>query len=38
MVNKTKNIMKILSIIFILDNNTKIKDEIKMAEYKTKLK
>jgi hypothetical protein len=38
MVNKTKNVGKLLPIIFVLDNNDKIKDAIKIVEYKMKLK
>jgi hypothetical protein len=38
MVNKTKNVGKLLSIIFVIDNNAKIKDAIKIVEYKMKLK
>jgi hypothetical protein len=38
MANNTKNVGKLLPIIFIIDNNNKINDAIKIMEYKMKLK
>jgi hypothetical protein len=38
MAGKTKNVGKLLPIIFVLDNSAKINDAIKIMEYKMKLK
>jgi hypothetical protein len=38
MANNTKNVGKLLPISFVIDNNNKINDAIKIMEYKMKLK
>jgi hypothetical protein len=38
MANNTKNVGKLLPIIFVIDNNNKINEAIKIVEYKMKLK
>ena len=38
MADKTKNVGKLLPIIFVIDNNDKINDALKIMEYKMKIK
>jgi hypothetical protein len=38
MVHKTKNVGKLLPIIYVIDNNKKIDDVMKIMEYKMKIK